>query len=131
MQKYFVVPQMMGKIERPGEVCVIFANEVARHVDELNAELEASRLREARLQEMVNVAPLPVPRVLARPPNHKTSFANNLTKALRERDTLQTLLIKVRDSGSWFISALELDNSVDGEELLKEIEALTGPRVPR
>lgn len=31
-------------------------SDVAAHVDELNAELEASRLREVRLQEMVSVA---------------------------------------------------------------------------
>lgn len=39
---------------------------------------------------------------------------------------LETLLIKIRDSGQWFHSALEMEHDVDGEQLLKEIEAAVG-----
>jgi len=39
---------------------------------------------------------------------------------------LENLLVKIRDSGHFFISAIELEHDVDGEELLKEIEALIG-----
>ena len=105
----------------------LMAADVAEHVDELNAELEASRLREARLQEMVNIAeqfpgylldhcegetiyeeslqqwlgesikmyaatPVPQPQVLPDPPSHEESYQNNLTQALRERDTLRDVL---------------------------------------
>lgn len=42
---------------------------------------------------------------------------------------MESLLIKIRDSGQWFNSALELDHDVDGEELLKEIEAIVGEKL--
>lgn len=41
---------------------------------------------------------------------------------------METLLVKIRDSGQWFHSALELDFEVDGEQLLKEIEAVVGAK---
>ena len=41
----------------------------------------------------------------------------------KENQELKDLLNKISNSGSWFYSALELDN-VDGEELKKEIEQL-------
>ena len=42
---------------------------------------------------------------------------------------MEGLLIKIRDSGQWFHSALELDFEVDGEQLLKEIEAVVGTKL--
>lgn len=51
------------------------------------------------------------------------------TRLKYQRDAQRALLIKLRDSGQWFISAVELEHDVDGEELLKAVEALTGPRV--
>jgi hypothetical protein len=53
--------------------------------------------------------------------------------ARADAQQMQSLLIKVRDSGDWFMSALEFHacTAADGEELLKEIEARVGPRVLR
>lgn len=45
-----------------------------------------------------------------------------------EKEKMKSLLIKVRDSGQWFHSAVELNHYVDGEELLKEIEAVIGEK---
>lgn len=42
---------------------------------------------------------------------------------------MKSLLIKIRDSGQWFYSALEFDYDGDGEALLKEIEALVGEKL--
>jgi len=41
---------------------------------------------------------------------------------------MNALLIKIRDAGQWFHSALEMEHNVDGENLLKEIEAIVGVR---
>lgn len=41
---------------------------------------------------------------------------------------MEALLIKIRDSGQWFHSAIELDHDVNGEKLLKEIEGLVGEK---
>lgn len=41
---------------------------------------------------------------------------------------LENVLRKVRDAGQWFHSALEMEYDVDGEQLLKEIEALVGTK---
>lgn len=46
----------------------------------------------------------------------------------QENLIMKQLLIKIRDSGQWFHSALELDFEIDGEKLLKEIEALVGEK---
>lgn len=47
-------------------------------------------------------------------------------KTWAENQLMEALLTKIRDSGQWFHSALELDHDVDGEQLLKEIEDLVG-----
>lgn len=43
-----------------------------------------------------------------------------------EKEAMKKLLIKIRDSGQWFHSALEMEHDIDGEQLLKEIEAAVG-----
>ena len=39
-----------------------------------------------------------------------------------------TLLVKIRDSGQWFYSALAMNQDVDGQDLLKEIEVVVGEK---
>lgn len=46
-----------------------------------------------------------------------------------EMEKMRVLLVKIRDSGQWFHSALELDFDVDGEVLLKEIEGVVGTKI--
>lgn len=45
-----------------------------------------------------------------------------------EKEAMKKLLIKIRDSGQWFPSALEMEHDIDGEQLLKEIEAIVGAK---
>jgi hypothetical protein len=45
-------------------------------------------------------------------------------KAAQRCKELETMLKKLLRSGQWFMSAVELEDSVDGEKLKKEIEAL-------
>lgn len=45
-----------------------------------------------------------------------------------EKEKMKSLLIRIRDSGQWFHSALEMEHDVDGEQLLKEIEAIVGEK---
>jgi len=88
MQKYFVDPQHVEIVGDP-------TNEqyVSQHLFYKAADADAEVVR---LKGLLNVAygpaARPVPRVLKRPPNHKPSYANDLTKALHERDTLRDVL---------------------------------------
>lgn len=77
MQKYFVDPQHVEIVGDP-------ANEqyVSQHLFYKVADVDAEYAPAARA----------IPRVLKRPPNHKPSYANDLTKALHERDTLRDVL---------------------------------------
>lgn len=107
MQKYHV--EMMRKGEWQGDQAVYCADEVAAHVDELNAEIE--RLKSESFEELYNAAIderdaaleklaacfepgqlAQPPVVLPTPPSHEQSYQNNLTEALRERDTLRDVL---------------------------------------
>lgn len=49
-------------------------------------------------------------------------------EAALQKDKMKSLLIKIRDSGQWFYSALEFEYDGDGEALLKEIEAMVGEK---
>jgi len=44
MQKYYVVPQMMGKSEHAGEAVVYFANEVDREFESLRIDRDLNAL---------------------------------------------------------------------------------------
>jgi hypothetical protein len=84
------------------------AEDVAAHVDELNAEIESLKAQlECRVEISGNVPELTplaeneaAQKLLARPtrwaipnpPSHEESYQNNLTQALLERNTLRDVL---------------------------------------
>ena len=67
---------------------------------------------------------------------HEVVLVEDFNAMAKELAESRALLIKLRDSGDWFHSAIEFDcfgcsPHADGEALLKEVEALVGPRVPQ
>jgi len=120
MQRFICVSDGMDMVEdKDGDFYAVA--DVAAHVDELNAEIESLKVQLSAANQRATLwtdrctvakeerdiahralaerdagfepANLPQPpNILPEPPSHETSYANNLTQALRERDTLRDVL---------------------------------------